>query len=90
MTLQPQTYRKPVAKATTPADRAEDRRIGNLFYRYGKRGARKAKQALYGSNRLARSLGIDPRPPAPPPRRCYRPQGMRRAASNDGEVANGQ
>jgi hypothetical protein len=84
-----QASTKTVARATTTIDRKarrENRRIGNLYYRFGKRLSRQARQAMYGSRRAkalqpARHRSLLP-PPLPPCRQCYQPH---RADSANGE-----
>ncbi|SHG53419.1 hypothetical protein [Bradyrhizobium erythrophlei] len=84
----PHTYTKikTVASATNRKARRENRRIGNLFYRFGKGLSREAKQAIQGNRRAKALQAARRRPPLPPPllprRQCYQPH---RSSSANGE-----
>jgi hypothetical protein len=80
-----------ISRAAATNTRRENRRIGNLYFRHGKRLSRQARQAMYGSRRAKALLqAARHRSPAPPPlprrRQCYQPHGA--ASSNDGEVSD--
>jgi len=68
--------------------RRENRRIANLFYRFGKRCTREARQAMYGNasaRKAAQAASWRRPPPLPPPRRRQCPQVHRATSATGGD-----